>query len=522
MQLRDYQQRAVECATEALARGGNPALALATGTGKSLIIAELARRHRERGVWVLAHVQQLVAQNAATYERWTGRGAGVVCAGLGRWDLRAGEGVTYGTLPSVVSRAAGMPPPGLIIIDEAHRVPHPAGGDSQYAGVLRRYPAAQRVAMTATPWRMDNGRIHGAGPAFWFDELAYEYTVAAAVAAGWLCPLVGVDTEVQLDTEGLSVGADYAPGEVTERQTAEWLGRVVRSVGGLAAARRHVAVYCATVAGARRAAAAFERELGWGVGVVHGGQPQPERGAVLAGFAAGRPRVLCSVDTLTTGYDLPALDCIVCLRPTLSSSLWVQMQGRGTRLHPGKKNCLVLDYAGNLQRLGGVGMYERHYRERGLVQVDSAQPTRPAAPRAARRTLPGVRTLVPLDPMTGAPAGEGAELRVRVHAVSAVALRTRRGPAPVLMVQYATTTREGARLDAAWFLNTECGDLAAARGFFQARRLAVNLPAPARIAGWQLKGARHPPEVTVRRRGRYWNVVAEHFDPTYNSGSTPA
>jgi superfamily II DNA or RNA helicase len=382
-----------------LQRGHHPVLQLATGTGKSLIIAELAERYRRAGqqVWALTHVQQLVAQNAERYRAYAGREPSIVCAGLNRKDTEGG--VTFGTIQSVTGMLPELEAPDLIIIDEAHRVPHNEDEPTLYESILRRYPAAQRVAMTATPWRMDNGIIYGAGEQFWFDRLAYNYTVPRAVAEGWLCPLVGVETAVQLDVEEVSVAGDFTQSEVAELQNSVWLKAVARSLPELAGLRNHVAVYCPTVAAANLTALTIRLNIGWKSAVLHGGMTQEEREKTLNRFYSGEVRVLCSVDMITTGFDFPALDCIVCLRPTLSSSLWVQIQGRGTRLHPSKKNCLVLDYVGNLIRLGGVGMYETFYRERGMLEVP-AEPSKPYVKRE-RKIYPGVRTLTPIDPMTG-------------------------------------------------------------------------------------------------------------------------
>jgi DNA repair protein RadD len=235
-----------------------------------------------------------------------------------------------------------------------------------------------------------------------------------------------------------------------------------------------------------------------------------DREDTLRRFKSGEIHFLCSVDTITTGFDFPALDCIVCLRPTVSSNLWVQVMGRGTRLHESKQNCLLLDFVGNLQRLGGVDMLETYVREKGGVAGDPILAA-PAERKPKRRTLPGVRSMVPLDPMTGEQAKDGANLTVEVHAVSAVPIKTRRDPErPVLMVQYACTTPEGARIDATLFVNTEAPKQADYL-FFKNRRLAVNLPALAGTLQWHVRGARIPCYVTARKSGKYWNVTAEHF-----------
>ena len=182
------------------------------------------------------------------------------------------------------------------------------------------------------------------------------------------------------------------------------------------------------------------------------------RECVIDDFFSGHSRVLCSVDMITTGFDFPALDCIVCLRPTLSSSLWVQIQGRGTRLHESKKNCLVLDFVGNLQRLGGVDMYVTFSRQRPEDLVPEEVPAVPSKPyvKKERKVYPGVRTIKAIDPMTGREATEDALLTVTVSAVNCVAVKTRRNPnQPVLLVQYACVTSEGARIDASTFIDTE-------------------------------------------------------------------
>jgi len=515
MQLRPYQRAATDAALAHLERSEHPALQLATGTGKSLIIAELAALGLARGerVWVLTHVQQLVQQNAETFHRYTGTTPGVVCAGLGRADYAAP--VVFATIQSIINPAlrGELPAPQLIIIDEAHRIPHRTGEQGQYGRIFERYPLASRVAMTATPWRMDNGIIYGRGPDFWFDSLAYSYTVPQAVADGYLCPLVGVETEVQLNLEEAEVeGGEFVMTSVGDLQTNTWLKAVAESLPELAGARRHIAVYCPTVAAATRALNAIDQHTGWACELITGATDKTQRAEILGRFRSGRARVLVSVDTLTTGFDFPALDCIVCLRPTLSSSLWVQIQGRGTRLAEGKKNCLVLDYAGNLIRLGGVGMYEKHYRQRGLEQVDSVEPRQPYVKRE-RKVYPGVRTLAVIDPLTGREADADSLIHAQVHAVNCAPIPTRRHPYPVLLVQYTCTTPEGARIDASRFINTERPDSPTLE-FFKARALAVNLPSPARSLSWQLKGARQPHTVTVRKSGRYWNVVEETFGDT--------
>lgn len=509
MKLRAYQNEAVSAAYDALSLKKNPVLQLATGTGKSLIIAELAKLYKAEGkrVWILTHVQQLVKQNAATYLKYTGERAGVVCAGLNRKDTN--ESIIFGTIQSMNGVLSEMEDPDLIIIDEAHRVPHNYGEPTLYESILRRFSSALRVAMTATPWRMDNGIIYGSGKEFFFDTLAYNYTVTKAVEDKWLCPLVGVETNIQLDVDNVSVSGDFVQKEVAEAQTYDWLQSVVNSLEKLAYNRNYLAVYCPTVKAATWTNRLINNTTRRKSALLTGNMTQEEREKVLSDLASGEISVICSVDMITTGFDFPALDCIVCLRPTLSSSLWVQIQGRGTRLHESKNNCLVLDYAGNLIRLGGVDMYETFYKQNG-EKVDATEPQRPYE-KKPRTLYPGLTTILPIDPMTGTVAGNSSELEVPVHKVNAVVMRTRNSSQPMLMVTYTCSTPENARINATMFINTS-SPKDKDHEFFRRRRMAVSLPMPANRVSYLIKNAQLPKTVKVKKNGKYWNVITENFN----------
>ena len=501
MELRPHQAAALAAIRAAIKLGANPAVQMATGTGKSLVIADIASDSRY-SIWILTHSQELVKQNAETYFRYTGEQPGIVCSGLNRFDYD--HPVIFGTIQSVINPAlrGEMIAPNLVVIDEAHRVSYKTGEQGMYGRIFERYPLAQRLAMTATPWRTDNGLIYGTGKQFWFDSCCFKYTVMQGVADGWLSPLVGVETEVQLNLTGVSEDEDFNQVEVGDRETIEWMCAALGSAVELTAKRQHCAVYCPTVTAAMRAVSVLKAQ-GQKACMISGAMNQADRKMILEAFLAGKFKWLCSIDTLTTGFDFPALDCLVCLRPTTASNLWVQILGRGTRLAQGKKNCVVLDYVGNLQRLGGVDMLETYVRQgKPLEPLEAA----PAPPREPRKVLPGVRTLAVIDPTSGEQARDGSEITVEVHAVSSVAIPTRRGQR--LMVQYACTTVEGARIDVSYFINTEQPDPAALE-FFAVRGVAVRLPGEARKLTWALKGARTPSYVVARKQGRYWNLQQE-------------
>lgn len=515
MNLRPYQLDASQRAIFHLENGDNPVLQLATGTGKSVIIAAIASHYEKKNfnVWILTHIQHLVGQNAITYKKFTGDHPGIVCSGMGMANYE--NRVTFATVQSIRKPATErlIADPDLIIIDEAHRVPHNTEQSTMYSEIFLEYPNAKRLGMTATPWRMDNGLIYGDKNHFIFNTLGYVYPVLKAIEDGYLSPLIGVETEYQLDLEKADVNnGDFAQRDVEELATEKWLHVVAESIHSLANNRKHIAVYCSTINSAMKTADIIRKVTGWSVEVMTGGTSKQHRDQILLDMYAGQLRVLCSVDTITTGFDFPPLDCIVCLRPTLSSSLWVQIQGRGTRLYSNKKNCLVLDYVGNYQRLGGVDMLDNYVREMGLDVVEHvpADEIRKPYIKKARKLLPGVRNLVPVDPMTGREVIDGSCLTLTVNSVSAVPIKTKSQSKQVLLVQYACTTVDNVRIDASTFVHTET-PRGVDQAFFKNRHLAVYLPSPAAKVIWQVRNSKPPQQVIARKSGRYWNVIEELF-----------
>lgn len=505
MELRKYQSEASGAVFASLRKGNNPCVLLPTGTGKSLVVADLCDRLRSNKgrVWVLTHVKELVVQNRRTLKNYSSlKDVGTICAGLN--ENKEGASITFATIQSIYRPAIAkvLQPPHAIIIDEAHRIP-PGKDGKWYNEVLRAYPEARRIGMTATPWRMDNGLIYGDGEDLWFNDLAYEKTVAEMVELKYLAPLIGVHTEVQLDLSGVAKNAgDFVQKQVGDKQTDKWLEAVVKSVQSLGGKRKHIAIYCPTVEAANNTAKAFEA-AGWMSGVVVGSTDN--RHEVIDAWKAGVLRVLCSVDVLTTGFDFPALDCLVCLRPTESSSLWVQILGRGTRIHDGKTNCLILDYVGNLARLGGIGMMEDYSVEKG-GKVAETRKAKPGEKKPRKEKKPG--NLAALDPMMG----NSKELRVSVTDVSYVLIpsRTQEGK-HILMVSYEAETSDGYPLTASLFCCPEYSGYARAEAERFFARRGGDCPHTANQARYACYGLPTPREITVKRNGKYINVLREHF-----------
>ncbi len=335
MEMRPYQSQAraaVHSEWEAGRR--RTLLVLPTGTGKTVVFSKLAEDQVRAGdrVLILAHRGELLEQAADKLKKATGLAASVEKAEQS--SLAGWERVTVGSVQTLMreKRLANFSPEhfGTIIIDEAHH----AISDS-YQRVLEHFPAAKVLGVTATP---DRGDMKNLGAVF--DSLAYEYSLVSAIRDGYLCPIRALTIPLQMDLRGVGVSAgDFNAGELGSALDP-YLESIAAEMEKVCRGRRTV-VFLPLVATSQK----FREILsahGFSAAEVNG--ESEDRAQVLADFDAGRYDVLCNSMLLTEGWDCPAVDCVIVLRPTKSRSLYSQMVGRGTRLAPGKEHLLLLDF----------------------------------------------------------------------------------------------------------------------------------------------------------------------------------
>ncbi|NGO88378.1 MAG: DEAD/DEAH box helicase [Halomonas sp.] len=356
-QLRAYQQEAVKRVVHHFRATSDPAVVvLPTGSGKSLVIAELARLARGR-VLVLAHVRELVEQNHAKYQAY-GLVADIFSAGLKRKE--ASRQVVFGSVQSVVRNLAQFNDASftLLVIDECHRVS--LQEDSSYRQVIdhlqRQNPQLKILGLTATPFRLGQGFIyhrhyHGmvrGGEESFFTDCVFEQPLRLMVKQGFLTAPRRLD--MAIEGYDFSALAPSSSGLFREEE----LNRVVagsRATPGIiaqvveqAADCQGVMIFAATVAHAEEIMGYLPADQS---ALITGATVSAERTALIDAFKARKLKYLVNVAVLTTGFDAPHVDLIAILRPTESVSLYQQIVGRGLRLSPGKEACLILDYAGN-------------------------------------------------------------------------------------------------------------------------------------------------------------------------------
>ena len=360
LQLRPYQDAALSDLWNWLGSNpGNPLVVLPTGAGKSLVIAEWCRLmfdvDPQSRVIVLTHVRELVAQNyAELMGLWPEAPAGIYSAGLNRRDM--GARLMFASIQSVHRKAFQIQQCDLVLVDEAHLIPRSA--DTMYGRFLADLktinPHIRVVGLTATPFRLDSGRLDQGDDAM-FDAIAHETGVRGLFEDGYLCPPRSYRQKAQIDTSrvGIRAGEFISAQLESAAMDPETINAIVDRICEAGADRRGWLVFGCTVAHCEALAEAL-RERGHDGHGVFGDTEKKLRDRYIADFKAGHLRFLVSQGVLTTGFNAKHVDLVALARPTKSTGLYIQMIGRGTRLSPetGKTDCLVLDFGGNIARHG--------------------------------------------------------------------------------------------------------------------------------------------------------------------------
>lgn len=369
IQLRPYQRRAVDSVKEAFDSGERFALLqAATGAGKTIIFSTLVRELIESTpflrIAILAHRRELVAQAQEKLQAvWPQAPIGIACSSLqSRRELR--QPITIGTIQTL-ARQSRLAPFNVIIVDEVHRLPV-KDSDTQFGTfiveLLERNPALCLLGVTATPYRLGHGYIFGKHCetpwANWFSRLNACIGIDTLQKEGFLCPYrhLVADGELHDELESMQRPSDGdfpLPSLQKVVTRPRHLESAIHTIHQHATDREAIVIFCVSIEHARLMEEAL-LEVDIPSASVHSEMSTSERDDILEDFAEGRLRVLTNVNVLTEGWDAPRTDCVVLCRPTLSTALYVQMVGRGLRIHPNKQDCLVLDLAGCFQRHGSV------------------------------------------------------------------------------------------------------------------------------------------------------------------------
>lgn len=339
MNLRPYQQQSIAAIEQGFGEFNRQLAVLPTGAGKTVLFSHAAmhrwQQQRQRTL-ILVHREELLQQAVAKLQSATG-----IEAQIERADDRAclSAPVVVASIQSLHEKRIQRFDKehfGLVVCDEAHHAL-----SKQWQSVLG-YFNAQILGVTATPDRGDKRNLGE-----FFESIACEVSLLDLIRDGYLVPITVKSIPLEIDLRSVSTKA----GDFDERQLAgalePWLGAIVGALKEHASFRKMLA-FCPLISTSVKF---VESCRAAGLDAEHVDGNSEDREQKLADFAAGKFDILSNAMLLTEGYDCPAVDCILPLRPTQSRALFSQMVGRGTRTAPCKRDLLLLDF---------LWMHERH------------------------------------------------------------------------------------------------------------------------------------------------------------------
>ena len=349
IQLFDYQEDMVKRVQEAFRHHDSVMVQMPTGTGKTMVLANIVFSFLEMGnhpIWIVAHRRELVSQIKDTLEKFFSslKSTSIKVISI-QWLSRH-----YGEMEEK---------PGLIVIDEAH---HALA--ETYAEVMNAYPKAKKLGLTATPYR-----LNGKGFTDLFDTLLCSWSMERFIAEGRLSLYdyysIKPDSAAQLQIDSLQkrgADGDYQQKELNEVMDVKpSLERLCLTIKEYVPGKKGI-VYAISIQHAEHIAE-FYRENGIKAVAISSKTPSSLRKELIERFKSSsllsslnstsdEIEVLVSVDLFSEGCDCPDVEFIQLARPTLSLAKYMQMVGRGLRVAEGKDYCVILDNVGLYKRFG--------------------------------------------------------------------------------------------------------------------------------------------------------------------------
>lgn len=328
--LRAYQRTAIESARRALTKSGSCVLQMPTGAGKTRAATEIVAT--SLGViWFVCHRREIIRQAAKAFAA-AGIDFGIVSPAH---KFQPGKRVQIASVQTLPNRMKEMRDPKLVIWDECHHV-----AAKSWSKIRKALHGVKHLGLTATPERLDGKGLKG-----WFSSLVTGPGIRPLIDKGFLSEFrYFAPSEPDLKNAKLQAG-DYRKADVAKAMnTPVLIGDAISEYRKNADGKRAL-VFAASVDSSRAVVERFNAE---GIAAAHvdGTTPSDERDAAIADLAAGRIRVLSNVEVFTEGFDLPAIDAVILLRPTKSIALFLQMIGRGLRRAKGKDGAVIMDHAG--------------------------------------------------------------------------------------------------------------------------------------------------------------------------------
>lgn len=364
-ELRPYQKEAVDAGLEFLTgRSKKPGIIVAPcGCGKSLLISKIAHEIN-RPTLVLQPSKEILEQNYAKAVSF-GSKPTIYSASCGIKELSA---MTYATLKSIKKDVARLKDIGIdtLLIDECHSGYSPEEG-SEFMEFMNGFPEAKVLGFTATPCRLRtySSMLEGNYSKLnmltkdehnFFKKIVHVTQIQELTSQGFWCPLKY--ERWSFDESALmlnSTGAEYTNESIKESIVRNGLNNsIYKRLLQLMNERKAILVCMDSIESCNRISEFMNAKMGAITGVVTSLTTKKKREQIISDFKEGKLKVVFNYSTLATGFDFPELDCVMFGRPTFSYSVYYQVLGRCVRIHPDKKEALIVDCCDNMRRFGRI------------------------------------------------------------------------------------------------------------------------------------------------------------------------
>ena len=370
--LREYQKEASDKAIDFFqsAKKNNSIMVLPTGSGKSLIIADIADRLNDH-LLIFQPSKEILEQNFAKLQSYGVLDCSIYSASFNSKEISR---ITFAMIGSVRNKPEFFSHFKYVIIDECHGVSSKAGMYKEFISALD----AKILGLTATPYRLTTDGWGGSILKFItrtrpriFSEMIYHIQIQELSDAGFLSKLEYYQVDI-VDPAQLKLnttGADYTDKSVKQHYSdiqfnlklKEVIERLVK------AGRSNILVFTRFVAEAQELSDYFKGMAE----MVSGKTPKKERETILNNFKSGKTKIVANVGVLTIGFDFPELETIVLARPTRSLALYYQMIGRAMRPHKNKPSAWIIDLCQTYKRFGKVESLELRAERNNLWAIYS-------------------------------------------------------------------------------------------------------------------------------------------------------
>lgn len=389
LQPRYYQQQSIDAFFNYTSRnwGKHPIIVLPTGSGKSICQAYIVKKildYQNTRILMITHQKELIKQN---YLELTGNfdnallDIGIYSAGLNCRDTQ--NRIIFAGIQSVYKKAWELGWFDVILVDECHLIPH--SGQGMYRTFMTDMMNINKNIViggfSATEYRMKEG-ILCEGDGKLFDDVCHKTTLKELIDPThyknldnkqYLCNLISKSAINKADLSKVHIrGGEYIPGEMEKAfQTGDLVCRAVKEIKEFTPDRKKILVFTAGIAHCEDVTGKMI-DQGLSARFIHSQQKDDINQKNIKDFKDGKFNYMINVNVLTTGFNEKSIDCIALLRATKSPGLYYQMCGRGLRMHPGKSDCLILDFGRNIERHGPIDKIEIRKKKDGTSEVKTA------------------------------------------------------------------------------------------------------------------------------------------------------